>query len=257
MQQPQNYYGSLACLAYDLDKPVGRSFGDVEYYMQRLQGVRGPVLEPAVGNGRVLIPLQQAGLDMIGFDSSDEMLSLLHQHGRRCGLSVQADRRRFEDFSYEQRFAAAIIPAGSLQLITETDGAIHFLRRIRDHLLPEGRLIFDLDPVDAFLSPAGSSSVRSWTTPDGSLLTLQEMQEEVDYVQQTTTSHLRYDLWVNGRLQESEHQLFRLRWWGVTEMKFVLKEAGFTDIAVCGNYTYGRTPRQRDHVITFEALRSG
>ena len=30
-------YGSLAALVYDLDKPVGRSFGDVELYSDRLR----------------------------------------------------------------------------------------------------------------------------------------------------------------------------------------------------------------------------
>lgn len=50
---------SLATLAYELDKPIGTSFGDVEFYSSRLRGVAGPVLEPAVGTGRILIPLLQ------------------------------------------------------------------------------------------------------------------------------------------------------------------------------------------------------
>lgn len=51
-----NYYGRLASEVYDLDKLVGHSFGDVEYYADRLKTCRGPVLEPAVGTRRIFIP---------------------------------------------------------------------------------------------------------------------------------------------------------------------------------------------------------
>jgi hypothetical protein len=45
-------YGRLATEAYDIDKPVGHSFGDVEFYLKRLKSCTGRVLEPAVGTGR-------------------------------------------------------------------------------------------------------------------------------------------------------------------------------------------------------------
>ncbi|WP_374846094.1 hypothetical protein [Brucella ciceri] len=61
-----NRYGTLASWVYNLDKPVGRSFGDVEYYQQRLRESDGPILEPAVGNGRVLVPLLEAGFSVGG-----------------------------------------------------------------------------------------------------------------------------------------------------------------------------------------------
>ena len=63
-----NRYGNLASQVYNLDKHIGRSFGDVEYYRERLRGSTGLILEPAVGNGRVLIPLLEAGLQVVGFD---------------------------------------------------------------------------------------------------------------------------------------------------------------------------------------------
>ena len=49
-------YGALASEVYNLDKPIGTSFGDVEYYLEQLSGVDGPVLEPAVGTGRGTTP---------------------------------------------------------------------------------------------------------------------------------------------------------------------------------------------------------
>ena len=69
-----NTYGRLASHVYNLDKYIGKTFGDIDYYRERLLGCRGPILEPAVGNGRALIPLLEAGFDVSGFDASQDML---------------------------------------------------------------------------------------------------------------------------------------------------------------------------------------
>ena len=59
-----NRYASPTAWAYDLDKPIGHSFGDVEFLLSRLKGCSGPILEPAVGTGRVLIRLLEGGHDV-------------------------------------------------------------------------------------------------------------------------------------------------------------------------------------------------
>jgi hypothetical protein len=68
-------------------------------------------------------------------------------------------------------------------------------------------------------------------------------------------SHLRYEQWRVGELVHTELEIFHLRWWGVLEFELALREAGFTDIVVSGNYQHGRPPSKDDPVITFEALR--
>ncbi len=248
-----NRYARLASWVYNLDKPVGRSFGDVEYYRQRLEPCRGPVLEPAVGNGRVFVPLLEAGFAMEGFDASDEMLAYCRDECRRRNLSARLTRQTFADFRYESAFSAIIVPAGSFQLVADAASAKTVLRRFFDYLVPGGKLLLDLDPVSAFLEPAGS--VRSWTTPDGDLLTLTEQRVETDCVAQTTLAHLRYDHWRDGRLLASELDLFKLRWWGVGEFSLFLRDAGFVDVVASGNYQHGRQPRKGDDSISFEAYR--
>jgi len=248
-----NRYGKLATRVYDLDKPVGRSFGDIEYYRQRLEECPGAVLEPAVGTGRIFVPLLEAGIGIEGFDASQEMLDRCREECRRRGLSASLSRQTFEDFAYERRFAAIILPLGSFQLVTDATAAMAVLRRFRDHLQPGGRLILDIDPVDAFLGP--SRSVRRWTTPEGDMLTLTDDCVETDHVAQTTLSHLRYEHWRDGRLIDTELDLFRLRWWGVTELALALQVAGFGEIVASGGYEHGRAPRQGDEIITFEAMR--
>jgi 2-polyprenyl-3-methyl-5-hydroxy-6-metoxy-1,4-benzoquinol methylase len=118
-----NRYAKLASWVYDLDKPVGRSFGDLEYYRQRLEPRRGPVLEPAVGNGRVFVPLLEAGFAMEGFDAWEEMLACCREECKRRNLSARLTRQTFEDFSYDTGFSAIVVPAGSFQLLADAASA--------------------------------------------------------------------------------------------------------------------------------------
>lgn len=247
-----NRYGTLASWVYDLDKPIGRSFGDVEFYRDRLRNRTGPCLEPAVGNGRVLIPLLEAGFAIEGFDASEDMLNRCRHHCRERGLDARLQVQRFEDFSYEHKFEVIIVPVGSFQLIIDPAAARRVLGRFQAHLLPEGRLIVDLSPIRDFSNP--EVHIRSWPTEGGDVLTLTDNRVETNYVAQTIVSHLRYEQWRAGELIHTELDIFHLRWWGVIEFELALREAGFTDIVVSGNYQHGRSPSKDDQVITFEAL---
>lgn len=249
-----NRYGKLAAWVYNLDKPVGRSFGDVEFYRRRLEHCDGPILEPAVGNGRILVPLLEAGLLIEGFDASDEMLAYCEAECRHRGLEAVLSRQAFGGFSYEKRFSAIIVPAGSFQLITDGAAAAAVLRRFHDHLAPNGRLIVDLDPIGSFFESC--TSVRSWVTDEGDLLTLNDQRVETRYIAQTTLSHLRYEHWREGSLVHSELDLFKLRWWGVEEFAMALRAAGFEEVEVSGNYEQGRAPQEGDTIISFEARRA-
>jgi len=250
----QNRYGKLASWVYSLDKPIGRSFGDQEYYRQRLQHCDdGPILEPAVGNGRIFVPLLEAGFPIEGFDASSEMLAYCHGECRKRNLSASLTRQTFEEFAYDKRFAAIIVPAGSFQLVTDVASASAVLKRFYNHLSPNGRVIIDLDAIGGFFRPSGS--VRSWVTEDGDLLTLTDHRVETNYVTQTTLSHLRYEHWQGGSLMATELELFKLRWWGVYEFLLALRAAGFTDVVVSGNYQHGKEPQKDDEIISFEARR--
>ncbi|WP_245298502.1 class I SAM-dependent methyltransferase [Sinorhizobium sp. A49] len=248
-----NTYGKLASHVYNLDKYIGKSFGDVEYYLERLKACAGPILEPAVGNGRALIPLLEAGLDVRGFDASQDMLDYCRAHCAERSLAPALSKQTFEAFAYDERFEAIVIPAGSLQLITDHAAATATFKRFLDNLRPGGRLVFDLYPNDLFADT--QPTIRSWQTEAGDLLTLTSQRVKADLIAQTTVSHLRYELWCQGKLASSELEFFTMRWWGIEEMALTLRAAGFVDLVISGNYDFGRVPKDGDEVVTFECRR--
>ena len=248
----KNRYGRLSAWVYDLDKPTGRSFGDIEFYRDRLAGCVGPILEPAVGTGRFLIPLLEAGFTIEGFDASDEMLERCRANCRAHGLAPPLHRMRFQDFRYDRRFAAIVLPLSTFELIAAFDEALAVLRRFHDHLEAGGRLLLDLESLGGFFDDAG---MRSWTTADGDVLTLTDEHTDVDYLAQRTVTYLRYEHWRDGHLVDSELELFTMRWWGIREFELALKATGFRDVTMSGSYQRGRPPGRDDKVITFEARR--
>src|SRR5262245_2847605 len=128
MPPAANVYGSLCAEIYNLDKPPG-SLGDVPHYLKRLTDVGGRVLEPAVGTGRMLVPLLEAGLDVEGFDHSSAMLEICRSNCAARGLSPSLKLARFQDFHYERPFRAIIVPVGSFILVDDFDEALAVLRR--------------------------------------------------------------------------------------------------------------------------------
>jgi SAM-dependent methyltransferase len=245
-------YGTLATEVYELDKPIGRSFGDVEYYARELAGTRGKILEPAAGTGRILIPLLEAGLDVEGLDSSPEMLAVCRQHCRDRGLDPVLRKADMTTFTQPEAFEAVIIPTGSITLLDGRDAALQALACFRESLVPSGRLLVDVPPPRLVTEP---EPMRYWRR-DPCLWTLQTMHIDYDPAANQTTRFLRYEKWRDGSLLATELQPFRLQHWSLQEFAALLAEAGYTGIRVTADYQDYRQPGPDSNDWTFHASRS-
>ncbi len=248
-----SFYGSLSTEVYDLDKPIGRSFGDVEYYRERLKGCTGKILEPAVGTGRILIPLLEAGLNVDGIDCSEDMLSLCKKYCKERNLYSELQIEDMSSFNLQNKYDAVILPTGSFLLIKDREDSIRALKCFYEHLRKDGRLI-----VDIFLQTdfkPGTISTRTWETLNGDLITLEEKHVEINPIKQYTVSHMKYEKWRDKKLIETELEYFLLSWYGVEEFKKLLENIGFSDIVISSDYQYNIYPTNGDQIITFEAYK--
>jgi SAM-dependent methyltransferase len=131
------------------------------------------VLEIGVGTGRLAFCLAAIGLDVVGIDSSPEMLRVLERKRREVGdvpgrvEAVLADMRRFE---LGREFPCAIIAFRTfLYLLTKTDQR-RALRAVRRHLKPEGRLIMSFFVPPKELIERGRTEpaeMARFAAPDG------------------------------------------------------------------------------------------
>jgi SAM-dependent methyltransferase len=137
-------YGDTWADTYDQVHTITK---DIPFWLEEALASGGPVLELACGTGRVAIPTAQAGVQVVGLDSSAAMLKLARAKARK--LRLGAERVRFvhgdmRSFTLAQRFPLAIIPFRSFQLLLSVAEQHQALASIRAHLALGGRLIIDL-----------------------------------------------------------------------------------------------------------------
>lgn len=230
-----SYYSTLCTEVYDLTKPVGHSIdGDIEYYLERIQSCQGRILEAAVGSGRMLIPLLEAGFTVDGIDYSAEMLASCQKRCEERNLKPELYKGELQNFSLPHKYDAIIIPTGSFCLIEDRQDSISALQCFYDHLAPGGRLILDLILPDKL--EVGTTSTSTYTIPNGDMITLEDKLIEVNLLHNRTVSYLKYEKWREGTLIQSELQRFAMRWYGNEEFKLVLESIGFSDIVCSSDY---------------------
>ena len=119
---------------------------DVDFYVEEALASDGPVVELAVGTGRIAIPIAEAGIRVIGIDSSPEMLAVARERAAAAGVSELVDLRvgDLREPPVSERVPLVICPFRSL-LHMETEAAkLEALRAVRALLDPGGRFVFDV-----------------------------------------------------------------------------------------------------------------
>lgn len=248
-------YGKLCTEVYDISKPLGFSFGDVEFYLERLSTTKGKVLEVGCGSGRVLIPLFQAGIDIDGLDNSKAMLESCRRRCDELNLTIDLYHDEMDNFSIPRKYEAIIIPGGSFQLIEGRTQAISTLKHLYSCLTSGGRLVIDLFiPTDL---NANQMTTKTFNTPNNEVIVLEDKPIEINLLEQKTVSLLRYEKWKDGVSIQTELQRFPLSWYGDYEFELMLEKLGFEEIIRSADYKFKKAPERAGQMITYEAKRPG
>jgi SAM-dependent methyltransferase len=136
-------YDSIASF-YD---PWSRSVTeDVDFYVERALASGGPVVELAVGTGRIAIPIARAGIDVIGVDSSPAMLAVADEAAVAAGVGGRVDLRvgDLREPPVAERVPLVICPFRSLLHMETEEQKLRALRAARGLLVPEGHFVFDV-----------------------------------------------------------------------------------------------------------------
>ena len=121
-------------------------YKEEKYYQEISKSFKDKILEIGVGTGRIAIKLAQMGKNVVGIDSSIEMLAKAEKKIKNKKLSknislVNADMLNFE---LNEKFNLIIIPANTLLLCKNESEQIKVLKNCVKHLTTEGVLIFNV-----------------------------------------------------------------------------------------------------------------
>ncbi|HEY3499348.1 MAG TPA: class I SAM-dependent methyltransferase [Polyangiaceae bacterium] len=171
--------GDAGALAHYSDpayytKTYGARRHDVSYYVRLARDSGGPVLEYGVGNGRVALAVAQAGIEVEGVDLSramlDDLAAALEKRPAQVRERVRFHHADMRTFASERRFPLVIVPFNGILHLYELPDLEAFLGRVRAHLAPGGRFVFDFSlpqPGDLSRDPErwyGAPRIRHPTT---------------------------------------------------------------------------------------------
>jgi len=225
--------------------------GDVHFYIEEAQKAGSPVLELGCGTGRILIPVAQSGISIVGLDRAPAMLAIARQKLAKLSVDTQSRIELVEgdmrDFSLGRRVKLIMIPYRAfLHLLTPKDQR-RALECIREHLTDDGRLVFNIfDPnlelIAAHLGPLGSAlkkdsefihphtghRVLVWEThqfdPERQMLELYFIFEELED---------------GGRVVAKLYSPLTLRYVYRYEMRYLLELCGYKVEALYGDFQRG------------------
>ena len=119
---------------------------DVEFYVEQALAAGGPVVELAVGTGRIAVPVALAGVEVIGVDSSPAMLEVARAAADEAGVSDRVDLRLgdLREPPVRERVPLVVCPFRSLLHMEAEVEKLRALRAARELLEPGGSFVFDV-----------------------------------------------------------------------------------------------------------------
>jgi ubiquinone/menaquinone biosynthesis C-methylase UbiE len=234
----ERFYRDIAPF-YDLE--FDEFDADVDLYRGYAEIVGSPILELGCGTGRLVVPLAQAGFDVVGIDSSLDMLDRADERLQKAGIeNVMLRRLDMRELGGlpDSRFKLVFCAVNSfLHLETQADqmATLHAARRVLDD---RGILIIDLfHPAPSTLQSMDDRFTLdgSWMLGDGSRVD-RFSHRRVHPSQQLIETTLLFDrVDEHGNVSRS-HASYHTRYIHHFEMLALLDGAGFEIEGVYGSY---------------------
>jgi ubiquinone/menaquinone biosynthesis C-methylase UbiE len=117
---------------------------DVDFYVELAREADGPVIELAVGTGRVAIPVvTRTGKHVIGLDLSPSMLALAREHAAEAGVELELRESDMRELDYEDATDLVLCPYRALLHLPTWADRRRVFERVGRALRPGGRFAWN------------------------------------------------------------------------------------------------------------------
>jgi SAM-dependent methyltransferase len=226
---------------YDLD--LVEDPGDFDLYLSLARRTGGPILELAVGTGRLALPLAGAGFDVTGVDIDPAMLDRARE--RVAGEKINGRLELVEGDILGLRlptagtFRLAFIALNSLLLLGSRDAQREAIRTMAAHLAPGGLAVADIwlpdaDDLTRFDGRIALEYAR--TDPDTFVTVTKADSARFDSVSQQVTLTTLYEESGHGGSVQRWVRVDRLRLVSADELRGFAEDVGLEVEIVGGDY---------------------
>ncbi|HET9328375.1 MAG TPA: class I SAM-dependent methyltransferase [Candidatus Eisenbacteria bacterium] len=233
-------------------KPGRAVLEDVPFYVDLAKRQGNPVLEVACGTGRVLLPTQEAGVEIHGVDLEAGMLERLRHKASARGITPRVFQGDMRDFTLPSRYRLATIPFRAFLHMESTEDQIRALRCIREHLEPGGMLALNVfyPSVDFMAAHDGVRALTVETThPDTGLPVQVYDTSRYQRAEQRVTVDREVLLTAADGSRKTIQYGFTLRWIYRFEMELLLRAAGFPRFEFLGGFDGRPLTSDREEMV--------
>jgi SAM-dependent methyltransferase len=212
---------------------------DISFYVDEARRHGGPVVELAVGSGRIAVPIASAGIPVVGVDLSPGMLAVARAFAEEHGVSDLVDLRvgDLREPPVEGTVPLVICPFRSLLHMPDESEKLRALRAAHELLEPGGHLVFD---VFAPSSDDIAATNGLW------------LERESDIFERADWDEASRTLRLSVRSGESAASM-ELHWLSAIEWRRLIDEAGFDVTGLYG--WFDRRPYRGDEDMVWVCRR--
>ncbi len=226
-------------LLVEMYDPSVPDIGDVPFYTELANEAGGPVLELGCGTGRVVWPLAQAGLDVVGLDLHAPMLRVAEakraDHDEDVGARVRFEQGDMARFALPERFRFVYSACRAFQSLLTPEDQRACLECAHRHLEPGGTLVLTLFDPRLDWCVDGETEVDSVYSPGTHRHpeTGHEVDIEITYRRNDTVRQVLFERWrlterdAQGRTVRQAEEALEIRWTYRYEMRHLLELCGF------------------------------
>ncbi|WP_242214676.1 bifunctional 2-polyprenyl-6-hydroxyphenol methylase/3-demethylubiquinol 3-O-methyltransferase UbiG [Bacillus cereus group sp. BfR-BA-01383] len=225
------YYGELCTKIYESDKSMAAG-KELDFYLSFAKDKNIKVLEPMCGNGRMLIPFMQNGVDIEGFDLSEDMLKMCKEKAEQLNLKPVVSQERIEKFHGNKKYDLIMIPIGSFSLLPDNLVDIS-LQNMKYNLKKNGKLLLTV-------VQAGSETeqILDWMETNrkeiNDELIVEYRKVSYDEAQKLLYIKLKYEVIHDEKIAETEIMDFPIRLYDLKEFENILIANGFSQVVIHG-----------------------
>ena len=204
----------------------------------------GLMLELGCGTGKMMELMANAGFDMIGVDSSMDMLQIAREKSADADNSMLYLWQDMREFELYGTVRSIISICDSVNYITDEKELVQVFRLVNNYLDPEGIFLFDFNTEYKYRNVIGDSVIA-------------EDRDDVSFIWYNTydeEAHLNdIDFSVFVHEKEDMYRKFReehiQRGYTFVEMKELLEAGGLIFVDAFDGYTNGPVRAESERIV--------
>ncbi len=220
-----------------------------DYYekiMDKFQNEKGLCLDLGCGTGNMTMELESRGFDMIGIDSSVEMLDVAREKACEAEKSILYLNQDMTAFELYGTVSTVVSTLDCVNYITDENALLEVFKLVNNYLDPKGLFIFDINSAYKLEHILGDNTYVS--DDEDIFYSWQNFYDKEKKICTFDLTFFEKDEDVYYRYDETHYE----RAYSVEEITELLEKAGLEVVGVYDNLSFN-APNEKSERIFFVA----